>query len=117
MPATVSLDNELQIIEVRLFEHVSLDDAEASIAEVLRLHDLHGIRQVLADFSEQTSVPDTLIVFDFARHMPREMRWALLGSGQNATASDMSFIETIAKNRDIPVRRFQSREDALGWLN
>ena len=80
MPETVRLNNELQIIEVRLFEDVSWDDAQAAVAESRRLFDLHGIGEVLVNFNEQRSVPDILDQLSFARKFPREMRFALHGN-------------------------------------
>lgn len=116
MPETITVDHETGLIEVRSFGVVTADDLRASVEEVRRLRDLHGIAEVLVDVSEERSLADAPAAFEIVRTMPRQMKIAVIGSEQAATSSDVRFIETVAANIGLQVKIFESKKKALRWL-
>lgn len=116
MSETVTVNRELGIIEIRQLGTVTAEDVRTSIKEVQRLRDLHGIAEVLVDAAEVTEALATFPAFEIAPTLPAEVRIALVVSEQAETASNYRFMETAARNRGAQIRRFESREEAVGWL-
>ena len=117
MPETVSLNEDLEIIEVRSFDDVSLSDVDNSLLAVEALHEKNGVAKVLVDVREHTSMPKMSGAFQIASSIPRFIKLALLFSEGQPTEEDIHFVETMANSGGATVQSFTSKEEALAWLN
>ena len=116
MPETVSLNDELSIIEVRSFGDVTVEDIEGSFREVKRVREESGVGKVLVDASEQTSMPGTADSFKITSNMPHFVRIAVFISEGQSTEDDLLFVESLAVSCGAIYRVFHSREEAVDWL-
>jgi len=119
MPEVVTVREDLGIIEIRSYGEVNERDLTASrdrVAEIIRER---GLTEVLVDARELTSLPPTFALFLFGKSFAdneglRTMK--LAGVVSEKTTKDMSFIETVARNRGVAMRIFKSMEAAVAWL-
>ncbi len=117
MPETVTVREDLQIIQVESSGDISVEDLQGSLAEILRLHEERGLNRVLVDCRRQESLPATMPVFEFGEAVP-----AVLGSVSIAIAlsphtwEEIQFFETVARHRGAHVQSFDSTDEALKWL-
>ena len=117
MPEQVTVRVEDQIIEVRSAGDVSAEQMKASLAEVVRLRNEQGIKRVLIDATDQTSLPPTMSIYEFAGQLSklcRDIKFAVVGVSK--LHNDITFMETVARNRGAYVRVFADSESALEWL-
>ena len=116
MPETVTLNEDLGIIEVRSCGVVSARDIASSIDRVKQISNKTGIDRVLVDASDQQAMPNTVDVFYLAAEFTQRMWIAVVGSEEQASYRDLVFGETVAKNRGVIIRVFFSKTAALQWL-
>jgi hypothetical protein len=116
MPETVTLNEELGIIEVRSYGIVSANDMASSIESVKKISKKTGIDRVLVDASDLQAMPDTVDIYDLANEFPRRTWIAVVGSEDQTSFRDLVFGETVATNRGVYIRVFTSEADALKWL-
>ena len=116
MPETVSLNDELGIIEVRSFGDVTVEDIEDSFREIKRVREESGVGKVLVDASEQTSMPGTADSFKITSNMPHFVRIAVFISEGQSTEEDLLFVETLAISCGAIFRVYYSKEEAIDWL-
>ena len=116
MPDTIRVNQALGIIEIESFGKVSKEDIAGSIARVREVFEEQGINRVLVDTTGQESMPGTLSIYDLFSTFPQEVRVALLVGSSQATGQDLSFVETVSRNRRIEVKIFEDRDEALRWV-
>ena len=116
MPESVSINEKLRIIEVKSFGDVSSADMTRSVTEVKRLHEETGLRSVLVDTRDLTALPNVTDMFELVQSFPRGMRIAVLIVPNSEALAELQFGETVAQNRGIDVRLFESDVEALDWL-
>lgn len=117
MPDKVSLNKKTGIIEVRSSGIVSRHHIENSIATVKRIFEETGHHRILVNTTEQTSMPNTVDIFDLFSTFPPELRVALLARKGQITENDLAFTELVAKNRALQISVFSDKNKALKWLN
>jgi hypothetical protein len=119
MPEVVTVREDQGIIEVRSYDEVSERDLTVSrdrVAEIIREK---GIKEILVDARDLTSLPPTFALFLFGKSFAddealRTVKLAAVVSEK--TTKDMSFIETVVRNRGVAMRIFESMEAAISWL-
>ena len=119
MPEVVTVREDPEIIEIRSYGEVCEQDLIASRERVADIIRERGIKKVLVDARKSTSLPSTYPLFLFGssfaeKDVLRTMRLAAVVG--EMTRKDMTFIETVARNRGVEVRVFDSMDDALAWL-
>ena len=114
MPETVHLDQGLNVIRIRSWGDLTIEDWNHSKSEVVRLHTATGVDQLLVDVTEQTSAPSTLDIFDFGSDRPGSICVAIVTGA--ATREDQEFLENVAMNRARTMRTFDGVGQALDWL-
>jgi hypothetical protein len=117
MPETVTVNEELGIVEIRSFGKVTREDLARTVDQVERVRREIGTDRVLVDLRGQESLPGTLDLFAFgAEVLPRTLRVAGLVCADQATIDDLRFGESVARNRGAELRLFDSFDEALAWL-
>lgn len=119
MPEVVTVREDQGIIEVQSYGEVSERDLTASRHRVSEIVREKGIKQVLVDARELTSLPRTFALFLFGKSFAEEdvLRTIKLAAVvSEKTTKDMAFIETVARNRGATMRLFRSMDAALAWL-
>lgn len=117
MPDEVRLNRELSIIEVKSYGVVTRDDISNSIRLIQEIQEETGVSKLLVDTTEQEALPDAIEIFEIFSVYPREIKTALLVDESQATAKDVEFVETVARNRGKLVCLHHDRELALQWLS
>jgi hypothetical protein len=119
MPEVVTVREDLEIIEVRSYGETSKDELARSRKEVSDIMHEQGIRKVLVDARDLTTLPSTFPLFLFGKSFAeadilRTMMMAVVKSKK--TTKDVTFIETVARNRGVDMRIFDSMDAAIDWL-
>ncbi len=91
-------------------------DIENSIKLITKINEQSGVNKVLVDTTEQESMPNTFSEFSIFSEFPRNFRVALLANQEQPTVEDIRFVETVAQNRGIQMQVFNTRKEALEWL-
>ena len=116
MPDEITINKSEGIIEIRSYGLVTKEDIESSISEVIRIRESDGLYRVLVDATQQDSMPRTFNIFDIFSSFPRNIMCAIIVDKKQHNFPDLRFAETVALNNNVLVRLFESREDALEWL-
>jgi hypothetical protein len=117
MPEAVELLHDGQIIHVRSYGEVTIDELRASLADVKRIREERGVNRLLVDASEETSLPSTMPVYDFGVDLSETLRGMTIALVKSpATTSALHFLESVVLNRGVALRTFESVEPALAWL-
>lgn len=114
MPESVHFDEKLNVLRVRSWGDVTIEDWNHSKARIIELYNETGVSEVLVDVTEQTSAPSTLDIFDFGSEWPSRIRAAIVMG--DATREDQEFLENVAVNRARSMRTFDAMDKALRWL-
>jgi hypothetical protein len=117
MPESVSLAPDGSHIRVVSTGTPQLKDLEQSLNELIRLHAVHGLREVLVDARGLTEYLPTGSAFAGAEMLAamtrNRLRIAVLVSAVN---DDTKFFENAATNRGAVIRFAESEPDAQQWL-
>lgn len=116
MPEEITINNDLQIIEVMSVGDITINDLESSMATVKKINSETGFTKILVDTTREKSFPDTFKVHTFASLMPRGMQFALVSNEGQPTKKHVRYVETVAINRGLLVQEFNSKSAALEWL-
>ena len=114
MPYKVKLDAENQLLRVQFSIDSTVENWKSALIQIERLSEEAGIRRVLVDIRKQTDQANTMELFDFGSQLPRYIAFAVLCDIHH---EDYYFIESVAKNRGITGKNFDSEQDAIKWLN
>lgn len=119
MPETITVHDDLEIIEVHSFGQVTKEDLLQSLQKVDQIYQTRGYNKVLVDAQEEEGIPNAVDLFMFASSMEN----AFIGkAGQfavvisEATRKDLEFLTETLKKRGIRIKTFTSVEEALSWL-
>jgi len=120
MPETVTILEDLGIIEVRSFGDVSAEDWQKSVDTVMELVRSRGMTKVLVDSLDLVSMPRTWTLYEFgnllaATKFPASVKIA--AAIQGPLREDLKFVETVATNRGRQMKVFGSIDEAIAWLN
>ncbi len=117
MPETVTYRGDMNIIQVDSFDVVSEADLKHTLETVMKLREEHGTTRVFIDASKQSSMPSPVSLFQFGNDMAahvRDMRFAVYFLP--GMVRDLAFLEDVAVNRGVQVKRFEAADAALQWL-
>ena len=114
MPKEVKVDAEKQLLHVQFSSDSTVENWKSALIQIERLSEETGIRRVLVDIRKQTAIANTIELFDFGSQLPRFIAFAVLCDIQH---EDYCFIESVARNRSITGKNFDSEQDAIKWLN
>lgn len=114
MTFEVKLDEINQLIHARFNADSTIEDWKNALEIVMKLYGETNIYHVLVDVRKQTDLAGTFDLFEFASNLPHSMVFAVLCDLQ---LDEHRFIETVATNRGITVKDFDSEQDAIDWLN
>ena len=109
----IKLDTENQMLRAQFFSDSTIEAWKNAQIQVERLSEETGIRRVLVDIQEQTVRASTSKLYEFGSQLLGFMAFAVLC---DITNKDYYFIESVAKNRGINTKLFDSEEDAVEWL-
>ena len=119
MAYRMSVDPARQVLTIRYEGLVAVAERTESLAEMLRLLDVHGIRRVLADMTDAKIAADP---FDesnaFASKLACEAiaRKCQIAYVATAGARTNQVVETLATARGLRFGKFTERDAALEWL-
>ncbi len=119
MPEIITVFQDLGIIQIESFGVLSAKDLLKSRQSVSEICQERGFTKILVDATKITSFPSTLQLFEHSvdlaeLDMPENTKYAIVISEK--TKADSKFIETAAINRNVKMRNFESRDQALAWL-
>lgn len=113
MPEEVKIDTVNQLLHVQFFSDSTVNNWKKALVEVERLSEETGFCRVLVDVRKQKDLADTMTLFNFGTHLPRSIKFAVLCE---LNIEDHRFIESVAINRGINVKDFDSEKNAIEWL-
>ncbi len=117
MPEEVTVRDDLQVIQVTSCDDVTMEEFTKTLSSILKIRKDRGLTKVFVDGTAVTSYPSTFPVFEFGSQVAaslRGMRVAIVATPDKRDES--SFFETVARNRGVNVRIFNSPDTALAWL-
>ena len=109
----VTIDMESQLMRVQFDSDSTVENWKSALVQVERLSEESGLCRLLVDVRKQTDLADTMTLFDFGSHLPRSIRYAVLCESH---LEEHRFIETVATNRGIDIKDFDSEQNAIEWL-
>ena len=117
MKGTVTANRSLGIIEVISDGgDVTIDDLiEQKRAVELAAQDF-GLRKVFVDASAENSLPSTVTILDFFANLPGTRVYAMYSRETQSSHDKMQFAETVGVNRNVAIRHFTDKTEALAWL-
>lgn len=114
------------LLEVRATGEFSLEEAQRTFLETMEAVRLHGSKRVLFDGRTLTGTPQTIERFYYGEFAAVKVAQCKTGPGSGLTRfayvlkepvlDPERFGETVAVNRGMPVKAFDSLEDAHAWL-
>jgi hypothetical protein len=114
MQGAVTVDAARRILRFQFERNATIGDWNEAQRIFLRLAEETGFRRALVDVRSQGAAGSQLELFEFARHIPAGMAFAVLSA---PLRGDHQFVETVALNRGRNVRLFFGAEDeAIEWL-
>lgn len=126
MSMSIKLSNEPEFLLAVATGHFSTEDARKTFLEILEAVDRYQAKKVLFDGSELVGEPTTMERFYYGDFVASEVSKLVYRRGCSApkfayilkppVLDRRKFGETVAVNRGMVVRTFESREDALTWL-
>jgi hypothetical protein len=116
LPEEITLNKELGIIEVLSHGKVTGKDCSRSLALLKELIRTSGVHKVLSDTRKQKSTPSTMDIFNFGVSLPTSIKLAVIVSESQPTLNDVAFVDNVAHNRGVNIKKFTSRSEALEWL-
>ena len=119
MPETITVHDDLEIIEVHSFGQVTKEDLLQSLKMVDKIYQERGYNKVLVDAQEEKGIPNAVDLFMFSGSMEQAYigktgRFALVTS--MATQKDLEFLAKTVREKGIIVETFMSVNEALDWL-
>lgn len=118
MPETVTVDEALGLIRIVSSGDVLPSDLARSLRSVLEIVEAKGLRKVLVDTREQTSLPSVLVLYEFGAQLcefTRDLKHAIVVSRHSL--EDLRIVATVSQSRGVQMDFFDSPEAALVWLN
>ena len=117
----MKLDEQRQIIQLRLGEHMSVAEHVTARQELVALCRKTGMRRILVDASDLAERPTPWELFDFAAGWPAILLEApVVVAGvlprNEAARQWWRFGEDTAVNRGLISHRFETLEEARAWL-
>lgn len=121
MPVTIRVLSEPTIIETTFAGDLTAADVGAAAVAALEAARAHGTHLHLADCTPLIGRGDVFSVYDMvegfdALGVDRRLREAVIVQPGTAAEGDLSFYETVARNRGYNVRLFVDRSQAMAWL-
>jgi hypothetical protein len=123
MPWTADYDDASGIVLVGYHGATVGADIRAATSAAITLSKTHGSRRFLVDTSEASISMAPIEIFNLsfkqypAEHLDRRARIALLLPPTAKERELAVFYETVCRNRDWLVQRFETRDEACRWLN
>jgi predicted lipoprotein len=119
MPETITVHDDLEIIEVHSFGQVTKEDLLQSLQAVDQIYQTRGYNKVLIDAQEEEGIPNTIDLFMFSASMEKAYigktgRFAVVIS--EATRKDLEFLAKTTQKRGMKVNTFMSVDEAIDWL-
>lgn len=116
MGYTIKVNKELQIIEIDSSGHVSLEDLDNQLRDIIKLSKEEGILKVFVDTDKVEKIPATFSLFGFMSSLPRNISYAMYSKIDHRNTQELKFAETVSVNRGIRVSHFTDRQEAIAWL-
>ena len=119
MPWTANVSKDLKFVEISASGIISDQDMLESRKSVEQAWHKHGITRVLVDAREVAELPGTSGLFAFGSSVhetpiPPDFRFAVAVGKE--VEEDLRFLETVSRNRGVPIRLFPSVNKARDWL-
>ena len=116
MPTNIHVNNTLGIVEATTSGHLTTEKIQADIDNMMKLSEENQVFKFLLDATGVLTAPTLSETFQRFASFPRQYKQAVVMKQSQPTAEDARFIETVAYNRGILIRVFETREAALTWL-
>lgn len=117
MPEKIRVDEDRGIIHVLSYGLVTKEEITESVTKINQIFDKEMINKILVDTTRQETMPSTIGIFDIFSTFSQEYKLAMLIRESQATAADISFVETVVLNRGVQVKIFYEKKQALQWLD
>jgi hypothetical protein len=119
MPETITVHDDLEIIEVHSFGQVTKEDLLQSLKAVDQIYQERGYNKVLIDAQEEEGIPNAVDLFMFGGNMEQSYigktgRFAVVTS--EATRKDLEFLVKTIREKGVKINTFMSVDEALDWL-
>jgi hypothetical protein len=99
MPETLTVNEELKIIESKSSGDLKPEEMRHTMGEATKINQATGIKLGLVDMTKVTSLPKTFDLFQLAKELPRQFKIALVCKKEQAIRKQLAFAETVAINR------------------
>ncbi|MFH1842286.1 MAG: STAS/SEC14 domain-containing protein [bacterium] len=119
MPETITVREDLGVIEIRSFGKVTQTEMSTTRQRVEQILQKQGIRKILVDARDLTMTEGTTSLFEFGASFDeapsfRFAHLALIVSEQSQ--QDLQFLATVAQNRGIQIKVLDSVDAGLEYL-
>jgi hypothetical protein len=116
MPESVTVNPELNIIEVWAYGAITSDDLVDMLKIIEKFHQERRINQLFVDIREANSLPITIKLYNFFSDLPRNLKIACFSFENSPLKRALHFVLNVAYNNNILLRVFTSQDEALTWL-
>jgi len=122
MPWNITYLESLRIVKTVYTEPVTLEElvnAAVAALNTAREKDTHFFLGDCTDLTENGSVLDILKLGEFLESLKSDwnIKEAVIApKNRKNVIEDLSFFETVTKNRDIKLRLFMDEDEAITWL-
>lgn len=122
MPISMELLSHPTIVELRFVERFSIDEMNSAVAQAAVAARGAGTNLFLANCEQLIPGDDPFDIYALVARfeelgVERTMREALIVPAGTPIEADLSFYETVARNRGYNVRLFHDRASAVAWLS
>jgi hypothetical protein len=127
MSMNVQLSYDLGLLRATTTGHFSIKEAERTFLEIIDAIIRHNARKVLFDGLEITGKPDTMERFFYGEFVAKAIMDCVVGR-KISDAPKFAYLlrppvldpnrfgETVASNRGMIVKTFETLEEATSWL-
>jgi len=119
MPETITVREDLGVIEIRSYGKVTQVEMSTTRQRVDQIIQEQSLRKVLIDARDLTMTEGTTSLFEFGASFDeapsfRFVHLALIVAEQSE--KDLHFLATVAQNRGLQVKVFDSVDEGLEYL-
>lgn len=121
MAWTAAYNDNLKIVELLFSDTISGADLKNATARAIALQQEHGIKTALISVSEESQSAPAVDIYNLPDQyekegVSRDIRLAFILPRKPDLRETVRFYEDVCVNRGWRVQTFESREEALAWL-
>ena len=120
MELSTEINTEKKILTIHVLgKYNRLKDGNSAQNFVIETFKDHGCRKILLDLTKAYIISDKLSSFELANPNPdvsAELRKFKFAAVYDTISQDIYFFETVASNRGLTFKAFETKGQAIEWL-